>query len=195
MSVIAFMIYLSYIHVWLHKTIPSMLSVLCLYCFIVCGTHGLFLARIRALITIERTSILYSIQSANMWSLTLRWTIKVRNLSTITINLGSLALIEVYAILWKDLTNYWFVLTYHLIWISVHNGVSWVVQIIRNWWSVVRIKTGRVGIGVSIWFDSSNEIKTLTDVRLIRWHISIMLWTVTHSAKCTCVLICLHIPV
>ena len=83
------------------------------------------------------------------------------------IDLWSLNLIKVYAILRKDFTNDRFVLTHHLIRISVHNSVPRVVQIVRYRRSVVGIKTGRVGVRVSVWLDSTDEIKTLTDVWLI----------------------------
>lgn len=129
-----------------------------------------------------------------MRALTL-WHVKVAHLLIIMVNLRSLNLVKVYTILRKDFPNNGFVLTHHLIWISVHNCVSRVIQVIWYRWGIVRIEGSRICVRISIGLNSPYKIKTLANIWLIGWHISIVLWTVTHCSKCSCILICLHTSV
>ena len=128
------------------------------------------------------------------------WHVEVAHLLIIMINLGSLNLVKVYTVLRKDFSNNGFVLTHHLIshhliWISVHNCISWIIQVIWYRWSIVRIERCRICVRKPIGLNSPNKIQTLANIWLIWWHISIVLWTVTHCSECSCILICLHTSV
>ena len=179
------------IQIRLQKTISPILSILSLYCFIVSRTYWLLLLTL-ALVTIKWASILYwMLRTLTLWHVEVAYLLLI---IIIVINWGSLDLdlVKVYAVLRQDFTDYWFMLTHHLIWISVHNCISWIIQVIRNRWCIIGIKRRRICIWVPIWLNSSDKIKTLADIWLIGWHISIVLWTVTHCSKCSRVLICLQ---